>query len=206
MRPDDDTAGGQILTDLREEPADRPREQLGQMHVATAFVVPGALDNVEEEQEEKNGVQPTHPPTSQGLLASPRDSRGFEPCPRHWADVDVDEGDWQNNATMRFLDSRRFWWECNSFVAGVQEYVCGVRTSFYSVVSLPAEGGERHQEYICGTRTSIHSAVGAYSTVCAKGPTHTPTKLGPAKYFRDKLEEAGNLTNYLLYGMLVLYY
>ncbi|XP_077467516.1 uncharacterized protein LOC144083484 isoform X4 [Stigmatopora argus] len=109
MRPDDDTAGGQILTDLREEPADRPREQLGQMHVATAFVVPGALDNVEEEQEEKNGVQPTHPPTSQGLLASPRDSRGFEPCPRHWADVDVDEGDWQNNATMRFLDSRRFW-------------------------------------------------------------------------------------------------
>ncbi|XP_077467515.1 uncharacterized protein LOC144083484 isoform X3 [Stigmatopora argus] len=113
MRPDDDTAGGQILTDLREEPADRPREQLGQMHVATAFVVPGALDNVEEEQEEKNGVQPTHPPTSQGLLASPRDSRGFEPCPRHWADVDVDEGDWQNNATMRFLDSRRFWWECN---------------------------------------------------------------------------------------------
>ncbi|XP_077475071.1 uncharacterized protein LOC144088493 [Stigmatopora argus] len=103
-----------------------------------------------------------------------------------------------------------------------------------SQVSLPAEGGERHQEYVCGTRTSIHSAVGAYSTVaprgppthplnldrpslfgvsprrrrgeaprvrlrdvnqhpfggrrilhcCAKGPTHTPTKLGPAKSFR----------------------
>ncbi|XP_077478254.1 uncharacterized protein LOC144090555 isoform X1 [Stigmatopora argus] len=53
-----------------------------------------------------------------------------------------------------------------------------------SQVSLPAEGGERHQEYVCGTRTSIHSAVGAYSTVCAKGPTHTPTKLRPAKYFR----------------------
>ncbi|XP_077461458.1 uncharacterized protein LOC144077528 isoform X2 [Stigmatopora argus] len=43
---------------------------------------------------------------------------------------------------------------------------------------------ERHQEYVCGTRTSFHSVVGAYSTVCAKGPTHTPTKLGPAKYFR----------------------
>ncbi|XP_077447918.1 uncharacterized protein LOC144067816 [Stigmatopora argus] len=53
-----------------------------------------------------------------------------------------------------------------------------------SQVALPAEGGERHQEYICGTRTSLHSAVGAYSTVCAKGPTHTPTKLGQAKYCR----------------------
>ncbi|XP_077481054.1 uncharacterized protein LOC144092141 [Stigmatopora argus] len=54
-------AGGrQILTDLREELADRLREQLGQMHVATAFGMPDALDNVEEEREEKNGVQPTH--------------------------------------------------------------------------------------------------------------------------------------------------
>ncbi|XP_077474922.1 uncharacterized protein LOC144088402 isoform X1 [Stigmatopora argus] len=88
--------------------------------------------------------------TSQVLLASPRDSRGFEVCPRHSAYVDVDEGDWQNNATMRFFDSRRLW----------------------------------HQEYVCGTRTSFHSVVGAYSTVCAKGPTHTPTKVRPAKSFR----------------------
>ncbi|XP_077475042.1 uncharacterized protein LOC144088478 [Stigmatopora argus] len=49
---------------------------------------------------------------SKGALASPRDSRGFELCPRHSTDVDVDEGDWQNNATMRFFDSRRLWWEC----------------------------------------------------------------------------------------------
>ncbi|XP_077474435.1 uncharacterized protein LOC144088085 isoform X2 [Stigmatopora argus] len=46
---------------------------------------------------------------SKGALASPRDSRGFELCPRHSTDVDVDEGDWQNNATMRFFDSRRLW-------------------------------------------------------------------------------------------------
>ncbi|XP_077461734.1 uncharacterized protein LOC144077695 [Stigmatopora argus] len=39
----------------REELADWPQEQLGQMHVATAFVMPDALDNVEEEREEKNG-------------------------------------------------------------------------------------------------------------------------------------------------------
>ncbi|XP_077468162.1 uncharacterized protein LOC144083878 [Stigmatopora argus] len=90
--------------------------------------------------------------TSQVLLASPRDSRGFELCLRHSADVDVDEGDWQSNATMRFFDSRRLW--------------------------------ERHQEYVCGTRTGIHSTVGICSTVCAKGPSHLPTKLQPAEYFR----------------------
>ncbi|XP_077597554.1 uncharacterized protein LOC144213132 [Stigmatopora nigra] len=56
-----------------EELADRPQEQLGQMHVATAFIMPDALENVQ----------------------------------RHWADPDVDEGDWQNNVTMRFFDSRR---------------------------------------------------------------------------------------------------
>ncbi|XP_077479664.1 uncharacterized protein LOC144091313 [Stigmatopora argus] len=50
-----------------------------------------------------------HRPTSPGLLASPRDNRGFELCPCHSADTDVDEGDWQNNATMRFFDSRRLW-------------------------------------------------------------------------------------------------
>ncbi|XP_077476885.1 mitogen-activated protein kinase kinase kinase 10 isoform X3 [Stigmatopora argus] len=65
--------------------------------------------------------------TSQVLLASPRDSRGFEVCPRHSADVDVDEGDWQNNATMRFFDSRRLWH---------QEYVCGTRTGFHSTVGI----------------------------------------------------------------------
>ncbi|XP_077478029.1 uncharacterized protein LOC144090454 isoform X3 [Stigmatopora argus] len=59
----DDFAGGQILTDLREELADRPQEQFGQMHIATAFVMPETLDNVEEEQEEKNRVQPTDRPT-----------------------------------------------------------------------------------------------------------------------------------------------
>ncbi|XP_077446994.1 uncharacterized protein LOC144067263 isoform X2 [Stigmatopora argus] len=48
-------AGGQILTDLREELADRPQEPLGQMHVGTAFVLPDALDDKEEEQEGKNG-------------------------------------------------------------------------------------------------------------------------------------------------------
>ncbi|XP_077458320.1 uncharacterized protein LOC144075306 [Stigmatopora argus] len=63
---------------------------------------------------------------------------------------------------------------------------------------------ERHQEYVCGMRTSFHSVVGAYSTVCAKGPTHTPTKLRPAKYFRDKLEEVRNPTDDLLCGELVL--
>ncbi|XP_077478255.1 uncharacterized protein LOC144090555 isoform X2 [Stigmatopora argus] len=47
-------------------------------------------------EEEKNGVQPD--------LASPRNSRGFELCPRHSADVD--EGECQNNVTMRL------WWEC----------------------------------------------------------------------------------------------
>ncbi|XP_077475770.1 uncharacterized protein LOC144088906 isoform X2 [Stigmatopora argus] len=83
---DDDAAGGQILTDLREELADWSQEQLGQMHVDTAFVMPDALDNVEEEQEEKNGVQPND---------------------RRRLDVDVDEGDWQNNVTMRFFDGRR---------------------------------------------------------------------------------------------------
>ncbi|XP_077464902.1 uncharacterized protein LOC144082027 isoform X38 [Stigmatopora argus] len=88
--------------------------------------------------------------TSQVLLASPRDSRGFEVCPRHSAYVEVDEGDWQNNATMQFFDSRRLW----------------------------------HQEYVCGTRTGFHSTVGICSTVCAKGPSHLPTKLQPAEYFR----------------------
>ncbi|XP_077462154.1 uncharacterized protein LOC144077918 isoform X2 [Stigmatopora argus] len=108
----DDFAGRQIFTDLRIELADWPQEQLGQMHVATAFVMPDALDNVEEEQEEKNEVQPTDRPTGQGLLASPRDSRGFELCPRHSADVDVDKGDCQNNVTMRFFDGRWLRWEC----------------------------------------------------------------------------------------------
>ncbi|XP_077476523.1 uncharacterized protein LOC144089495 isoform X3 [Stigmatopora argus] len=65
-----------FMASSREEFADRPQEQLGQMHVATAFVMPDALDNVEEEQEEKNGVQPTdrqvkaclpHPVTAVGL-------------------------------------------------------------------------------------------------------------------------------------------
>ncbi|XP_077476879.1 uncharacterized protein LOC144089674 [Stigmatopora argus] len=110
-----DFARWQILTDLREELADRPQEQLGQMHVATAFVMPDALDNVEEEQEEKNGVQPTDRKVK-ACLPHPRASRGFELCPRHSADpcltdIDVDKGDWQNNVTMRFFDSRRLWWE-----------------------------------------------------------------------------------------------
>ncbi|XP_077475070.1 uncharacterized protein LOC144088492 [Stigmatopora argus] len=58
MQADAAAAGGQILTDLLEELADWPQEQLGQMHVDTAFIMPDALDNVEEEQEEKIGVQP----------------------------------------------------------------------------------------------------------------------------------------------------
>ncbi|XP_077448480.1 uncharacterized protein LOC144068095 [Stigmatopora argus] len=83
----DDFAEWQILTDLREELADRPQEQLGQMHVAAAFFMPDALDNVEEEQEEKNGVHLTDRPTSQGLLASPRDSPPIFPLNFDWLSI-----------------------------------------------------------------------------------------------------------------------
>ncbi|XP_077466661.1 uncharacterized protein LOC144083064 isoform X3 [Stigmatopora argus] len=54
--------------------------QLGQMHIATAFVMPDALDNVEEEWGGEERVQPTdrqvksclpHPVTAVGLRCVP---------------------------------------------------------------------------------------------------------------------------------------
>ncbi|XP_077466660.1 uncharacterized protein LOC144083064 isoform X2 [Stigmatopora argus] len=92
--------------------------QLGQMHIATAFVMPDALDNVEEEWGGEERVQPT--------------DRQVKSCLPH------------------------------------------------PVTAV----GLRHQEFVCGTRTGFHSTVGICSTVCAKGPSHLPTKLQPAEYFR----------------------